>query len=155
MCLLRKWFFIFISENFKVFLRTFKSDTRGAEQLGGGIKVGSTWCRPDREWAVNDLTRTGWGGDGSSDKMRRRWLPQTHTPLRMCHVSAAVTFIGWSRDQVRSLKDLSTLRTASLHARVKIKPFSRPIKLNLTFLFSSFKSHTKTTARDSKNRDTN
>jgi len=30
-------------------LRTFKSGTRGAEQLGGGRKVGSTWCRPDRD----------------------------------------------------------------------------------------------------------
>jgi len=102
---------------------------------------------------VNDLTKTGWGGDGSSDKISWRWLTQTHPPLTMCHVSAAFNFIGWSRDQVRSLKDLSTLRTASLHARVKIKSLWRAIKLNLAFLFSSFKSHTKTRARDSKKRD--
>jgi len=38
---------------------------------------------------------------------------------------------------------------------VKINPFSLPIKLNLTFLFSSFKSHTTTIVKDTRNTDTN
>ncbi|CAJ1937759.1 unnamed protein product [Sphenostylis stenocarpa] len=108
-------------------------------------KSGVHMVSTDRDGAatktVNDLTKTGWGGDGCNDKISPWWLTQTCAPLTVCHLSAAVTFIGWSRDQVRSLKDLSSLYTTFLYARVKINPFTLPIKLNLTYLFSSFKSH--------------